>query len=91
MPIKLKKAALQAANENPAALDQPLQEAVKAFQPVVEMRPIGELQPNSRKLKVHPDKQVQLLAASITEFGFVVPIVIDRRHDPGRPWPIYGG
>ena len=75
-----KKAAFVAANENAgaSAADKPLQEAIKAFQPVVEMRPIGEIKPSPRKARFHPDKQVQQLSASIATFGFVVPMVVDE-------------
>jgi DNA modification methylase len=75
-----KKALAKAANENAGepATSQSLQDAVKSFEPVLEMRPVGELKPNLRKARVHPDKQVAQIAASITTFGFLIPIVVDE-------------
>lgn len=71
---------IEAANENAESLhaDKTLQDAVKLFRPVVEMRPTAELKPSSRKTRLHPAKQVQQLAASISTFGFVVPLVVDE-------------
>jgi DNA modification methylase len=72
--------AIESANKNAEALqaDKALQEAVKPYGPVVEMRPTAELKPSSRKARLHPTKQVQQLAASISTFGFVVPIIVDE-------------
>ncbi len=75
-----KKAAPKAANENAGmtVTSPSLQDVVKPFEPVLEMRPVGELKPNARKARIHPDKQVAQIAASITTFGLLVPIVVDE-------------
>lgn len=81
MPTKIKETtATPAVNDNSGTLppDAPLLAATKAFEPVVEMRPIGDLKASARKVRVHPDRQIQQLAASMTTFGFVVPIVVDE-------------
>lgn len=41
--------------------------------------PISELQPYARNAKLHPKKQVQQIADSITEFGFINPVIIDQK------------
>lgn len=43
----------------------------------VIMRPAGEVKPYPKNAKMHPDKQVRQIAASIKEFGFNQPIVVD--------------
>lgn len=75
-----KEAAPKAANENAGApaTSPSLQDVVKPFEPVLEMRLVGELKPNLRKARVHPNKQVAQIAASITTFGFLIPIVVDE-------------
>jgi hypothetical protein len=80
VPVELKKAAPVAANENATTLagEHVLLEAIKAFQPAIEAQPTEALKQNPRKARLHAKKQVQQLAASITTFGFVVPIVIDE-------------
>ena len=40
--------------------------------------PIGDLKPYARNAKDHPDKQVKKIANSIREFGFLVPILVDK-------------
>jgi hypothetical protein len=44
----------------------------------VVLRPIGELKPYKRNARVHPRAQLEKLAASIREFGFLMPILVDR-------------
>lgn len=43
----------------------------------VEMVPINDLLPYSKNAKVHPDPQVDQIAASIKAFGFVSPVLVD--------------
>ena len=43
----------------------------------VEFRPVPELQPASRNARTHSKKQIHQIAASIREFGFVNPILVD--------------
>ena len=40
--------------------------------------PINTLKPNPRNARRHPKKQIRQIGASITTFGFVVPIVISE-------------
>lgn len=41
------------------------------------MRPVGELIPYVRNARIHSDEQIVQLRASLREFGFVSPILID--------------
>jgi DNA modification methylase len=41
-------------------------------------RLLSELTPNSQNARKHPKQQIRQIAASIKQFGFVVPILIDR-------------
>ena len=43
----------------------------------VEYLAISDLKPNPRNARLHSQKQVHQIAASITEFGFNVPVLID--------------
>ena len=43
----------------------------------VEMMPVGRLAPYAANARMHPDEQVAQLAASIAEFGFNVPVLVD--------------
>jgi DNA modification methylase len=44
---------------------------------IVHMR-LSELTPNPQNARKHPKHQIRQIAASIKQFGFVVPILIDR-------------
>ena len=46
----------------------------------VEMMPVGELKPYENNAKVHTPEQVELIAASITKYGWDQPIVVDKDH-----------
>src|SRR5438067_616231 len=39
--------------------------------------PIDELKPLGRETRRHPKSQIEKLAASLREFGFILPIVVD--------------
>jgi DNA modification methylase len=39
---------------------------------------VGELKPAARNARTHSAKQLQLIAASITQFGFINPILVDE-------------
>lgn len=41
---------------------------------------INKLSENSRNSKIHPDEQIAKLMKSITEFGFNIPILIDKKN-----------
>lgn len=43
----------------------------------VRMWPVGDLYPYVRNARTHSDSQVAKIAASITEFGFTNPILVD--------------
>lgn len=45
----------------------------------LEMRPVAELIPYVRNAREHSDDQVQQLRASLREFGFVAPLLIDAQ------------
>lgn len=44
-----------------------------------ETRPAKKLKPYERNAKVHPPEQIEKIAASIREFGYASPILIDER------------
>jgi ParB-like chromosome segregation protein Spo0J len=44
----------------------------------VEVRPVSALKTNPRNPRAHSAKQIQQIAASINEFGFNCPIVVDH-------------
>lgn len=46
-------------------------------QPQIEMRPLQSLIPYANNSRTHDDKQVAQIAASIREFGFTNPVLID--------------
>ena len=78
MATVIKKAAAGTAKSPVGSTDKPLLEAIKLFQPVLEIRAVEDLKPNPRNAKIHPPKQIQQIAASITTFGWIVPIVVDE-------------
>jgi ParB-like chromosome segregation protein Spo0J len=45
----------------------------------IEMRSVDELIPYSKNARMHSDTQVVQIAASITEFGFTNPVLIDGK------------
>ena len=84
---KTKDTIPQAANQNEvhqpvvgeAGPRQPsLENLAKTFAPVVEHRPTKALKVNRRNARSHSDRQVQMIAASMSEFGWLAPIVIDE-------------
>lgn len=46
--------------------------------PPIDQVPIRDLHPNPKNARKHPPGQIDLLAANIEEFGFLIPIVIDE-------------
>lgn len=46
----------------------------------IEYSPVSDLRPDPRNARKHPKKQIDQIAQSITEFGFVNPILIDERN-----------
>lgn len=47
--------------------------------PIITLLPIKELQPYLNNAKLHPEEQVAQIAASIDQFGFINPIIIDQK------------
>lgn len=45
--------------------------------PRIEMMRTSDLKPNPKNPRTHSDKQIQLVASSISRFGFIIPIIID--------------
>jgi hypothetical protein len=57
----------------------PAIEAAREIQaPAIEFKAVADLKTNPRNARTHSKKQVQLIASSIREFGFLVPILIDE-------------
>jgi len=67
----LKPSASSSASGRPALL---CEEHVLGVVP----RPISELEPYTLNARRHPRAQLEKLAASIREFGFLIPILVDR-------------
>jgi len=44
----------------------------------IEYLPTSDLIPYPNNAKQHPDAQIQKIAGSIKEFGFVVPVLLDK-------------
>ena len=42
--------------------------------------PIEDIVPYAQNARTHSDRQVNQIAASIKEFGFLCPVVIDRKN-----------
>jgi DNA modification methylase len=61
-----------------AAEDSTLNQAIAYFAPQIVQLPLSELKPSARNARTHKQEQIHLIAASIGEFGFITPIVIDR-------------
>jgi ParB-like nuclease family protein len=45
----------------------------------VSRRPLGDLLPSARNARIHTGQQIEQIAASIREFGFTVPILVDEK------------
>jgi DNA modification methylase len=53
--------------------------ALPTRQLMVVNRPIGDLRPDPRNARTHPKKQIEQLCASIWEFGFTNPVLVDEQ------------
>jgi DNA modification methylase len=85
MPTAVKKrVATNAAKNEPIQPGTPTDGSLQViktmtpFEAVIEYRVLGDLTVNPRNARTHSKKQVQQIAASIREFGFLVPIVVDE-------------
>ena len=45
----------------------------------VEYRTVGSLKPDPRNARTHPKRQIEQIKASIKEFGFINPVLIDEQ------------
>jgi DNA modification methylase len=45
----------------------------------VVYRPLGDLKPDPRNARTHPKRQIEQLCASIWEFGFTNPVLVDEQ------------
>lgn len=45
--------------------------------PKVESRPVAELKTAARNARTHSDRQIEQIAASIRQFGFTAPVLVD--------------
>lgn len=52
-------------------------EIPKAFDHVISWRKVDDLKPYANNARTHSPKQIQQIAASMGEFGFTVPVLID--------------
>src|SRR5262245_26926272 len=80
--IKVNRRTRPSASAEFTTADQPadadLKQAKAAFAPVIQYRPVGTLTVNPRNARTHSERQMTQIAASIQEFGWLVPIVIDE-------------
>lgn len=58
--------------------DAALHGAVARFEAKVVERRLAELKPSPHKARLHPPKQIHLIAESLKAFKFVAPILIDK-------------
>ena len=72
-------AASTAHTSTPTVLPVSVTAALAPCAGIVEHRPPGDLKANSRNARTHGSKQIELLAAGITQFGFLVPVLIDEQ------------
>lgn len=80
MSVRKREAAINAADSHQAIteLTTAQKELATAFSGVIERRPIDQLKANPRNARTHSKKQVQVLAASIREFGFLGAVLVDE-------------
>ena len=44
----------------------------------IRLMPVGELKPDPRNARTHTDRQIELIAKSVDELGFINPVIIDE-------------
>jgi DNA modification methylase len=67
------------ASDRARQIEQLDDEIRRAVEPgTIEYVPVGDLKPDPRNARKHPDSQINLLAASIRQFGFVGAIIVDE-------------
>ena len=55
-----------------------MSESIPAMAKRLEMWPLERLRPYANNARIHSERQVAQIAASIREFGFTAPILVDR-------------
>src|SRR5262249_24042490 len=73
----VKKARMQ---PQPVKLAQPSPKMSPELARAIEVWPIEKLKPYARNARTHSKDQVAKIAASITEFGFNNPILVDGKN-----------
>jgi hypothetical protein len=69
---------LQVRNQKSKGLQQVEKtKALKGLDPVMTMRNVSELIPYARNSRTHSPEQIKQIAASIREFGFLNPVILD--------------
>jgi ParB-like chromosome segregation protein Spo0J len=53
--------------------------APNTVDPQIERRPIGALRPYERNARKHPPEQIAQIAASIREWGWTMPVLVDEQ------------
>jgi DNA modification methylase len=71
-----KEAQLVVGDAEPRAAN--LKVLAKAFAPMVTVRAVVDLKVNPRNARTHSPRQVEQIAASVREFGWITPIVVDE-------------
>jgi ParB-like nuclease domain len=70
-----------AASARARQIEQLDDELRRAIEPgAIEYVPVGDLKPDPHNARRHPQKQIDLLAASIRQFGFVGAIIVDEEN-----------
>ena len=60
-------------------MNQSVAGALPTRQLAVVYRPIGDLRPDPRNARTHPKRQIDQLCASLRQFGFTNPVLIDEQ------------
>src|SRR5215217_6450680 len=61
-------------------MNQSVAGALPTLRPLtVVYRPIDDLRPDPRNARTHPKRQIEQLCASIRQFGFTNPVLVDEQ------------
>jgi DNA modification methylase len=77
-PLPAPAEGLSAASKTGPANAAEIRAVAKAFEPQVILCALASLGANPRNARTHSTKQIRQVAASIDQFGFLVPILIDE-------------
>ena len=68
-----------AASDRARLAEQIDEEIRRAVEPgAIELIPVGDLKPDPHNPRKHPESQIDLLAASIRQFGFIGAVIVDE-------------